>query len=172
MNLLNNKIGLRFGKLTIAKIVEVRNNRRIYQCLCDCGNIIQRRSDNLRSNSSCGCALGKSDGVAALNYVISYYKSNAKRKNIKFLLSRDICVNLLLDNCYYCGEKPTNTTRRKGLKTQITYNGIDRLYNNLGYIKNNVVTCCKECNYLKSDMNHDYFMNKIEKIYNTLKAGL
>lgn len=55
--------GIRFGKLTVQKMVYGKKSKsgkqRTYcECLCDCGNIVTRLADKLSRDmmSSCGCA--------------------------------------------------------------------------------------------------------------------
>ena len=50
------------------------------------------------------------------------------------------------------------------------YSGIDRVNSEKGYVKNNVVPCCKVCNIAKHNMSQNDFFNWINKVYNyTLK---
>lgn len=60
MRAIIDKSGLRFGKLTVIKLSDHNNGVASFECLCDCGNTVVRRSSNLRIKriSSCGC-----DGV-------------------------------------------------------------------------------------------------------------
>ena len=46
--------------------------------------------------------------------------------------------------------------------THVSYNGIDRLDSSLGYTKDNIVTCCKICNYAKNKMKFEDFKMDIE----------
>ena len=48
-------------------------------------------------------------------------------------------------------------------------NGIDKIIPNLGYIQNNIVSCCTYCNRAKSDLSVDQFKQLIIKIYNNLE---
>ena len=45
------------------------------------------------------------------------------------------------------------------------YSGIDRIDSNLGYLENNVVPCCKFCNFMKLNLTTEDFLNRIAKIY-------
>lgn len=53
--------------------------------------------------------------------------------------------------CYYC-----NGDAKKG---------IDRIDNKIGYTKENSVSCCKICNYMKQTLSQKDFFNHIVKIY-------
>ena len=55
-------------------------------------------------------------------------------------------------NCHYCGEDLNyEEYSRVWGKTNSRAHQLDRKNNDLGYTKDNVVTCCWECNRLKSD---------------------
>ena len=63
-------VGKKFGKLTVLSITDERNadNRVIWKCQCDCGNIKNVSSNLLKSGDtkSCGCSFYK-DLVGAVN---------------------------------------------------------------------------------------------------------
>ena len=44
--------------------------------------------------------------------------------------------------------------------------GIDRVNNNIGYVLNNCVSCCKFCNSAKLDRTLIEFRDWIKKVYN------
>jgi len=69
-------------------------------------------------------------------------------------LSKDECCNLFDKSCYYCKHKDDNGF----------LNGIDRKSSYLGYIKDNVVTCCKMCNYIKGSHEHNDFLQIVDHI--------
>ena len=80
-------------------------------------------------------------GEASLNYLIRTYKKNAKRRNIRFSLTKDQFRAITKKNCYYCNIAPyakaTNTGRF--VNGSYIYNGIDRLDNKKGYTKEKIV---------------------------------
>ena len=49
--------GQKYGILTILREAERKNDKRVWTCLCECGNIKDIRQDDLRSGKtlSCGC---------------------------------------------------------------------------------------------------------------------
>lgn len=62
------------------------------------------------------------------------YKRRAEKKKIPFELTEEKWKEMIVGECEYCHRKPT------------TYFGIDRVIPSLGYVINNVVTCCWDCN--------------------------
>lgn len=97
------------------------------------------------------------------------YKENARKRSIEFNISFETFNNTIIENCYYCGSEPTEVSNRfktRQDKKQITLkqNGIDRLNNNLGYVINNIVTCCSKCNLMKNIYSVDDFLNHVYKI--------
>jgi hypothetical protein len=52
-----NKIGQKYGRLTVIEFVKIENRRSIWKCMCDCGNVVERIGSKLlrRQMHSCGC---------------------------------------------------------------------------------------------------------------------
>lgn len=81
--------------------------------------------------------------------VYHVYKRTAKKRNIPFELTQDQVAEFIYAPCFYCGRSRVNPgSGGKGL----TYNGLDRRDNAVGYVYDNVVPCCHACNRAKSDM--------------------
>lgn len=90
------------------------------------------------------------------------YKNSAKKRNIKFNLSYQDCFLLFNSCCWYCGYECPNGS----------LTGIDRIDASKGYTIDNVVPCCKRCNYMKGTvetklrMTQEEYLEQISKIYN------
>lgn len=82
------------------------------------------------------------------------YLKRATEKSLEFALSMELFNFIKMQNCHYCNKSNTNSHQ----------NGIDRKNNSLGYITSNVVTCCRECNQMKSDMSDADFVNHCIKV--------
>lgn len=105
-------------------------------------------------------------GQASFNGLYSRYKQNAKRRNIDFELTKEEFRIITQGNCHYCGIEPrTEYTCDKSVFGYYTYNGVDRINSCLGYINSNVVSCCKNCNYAKRNLNYDDFIKWVKRIY-------
>lgn len=50
-------IGEKFGRLTVVRLGPTKNNRRTWECLCECGKTVFVQTSNLTKNKtqSCGC---------------------------------------------------------------------------------------------------------------------
>jgi len=141
-----------------------------YRCECNfCGREKIYRSVVLSREGFLGCRCNKKDiNHAAKKKVFSSYVTNAKSRRLSFELSFDEVISLCSQNCHYCGDKPSNLSHGTDILGKFKYNGIDRIDNSKGYIKGNIVTCCKSCNWMKQDMTFDEFKNKINRIFKAL----
>lgn len=91
-NFSKNLIGQKFGKLTVIEALEERSKdgRKLYKCLCDCGNEIILHTNQLTTHhtSSCGCLL---------SYYNMYIDKLLTHKNIEHKSE----YTIYLDNTYY-----------------------------------------------------------------------
>lgn len=81
----------------------------------------------------------------SMKRLLKNYVRMCKRKNVYWELSIEQFHKLTSQACKYCGKPPLQVSR------SYTYNGIDRLNPKQGYIPDNCVPCCKECNWIKGD---------------------
>lgn len=138
----------------------------IYKCECLlCGNVFNRGTTMVHAeNLTCDCQVFRKE-PAAINLIKKEYKRGAKLRNLEYSLSNDLFERLIKDNCTYCGISPKTLSR---YLPDFLYNGIDRIDSNLGYTKENVVSCCIDCNKAKWEMSQDEFKNYIERVYKFL----
>jgi len=171
----NSIINKKFGRLTVISYSHSdRGRRSIYNCICECGKSrIAARNKLIDGTSlSCGCLTKekrsiikrKEYGSSTKNSLYLRYKNSAKQRNIKFLLSKVDVFKLFEGNCHYCGGLPATIVKIPNHFGSFTYNGIDRVDSNSGYIKENVVSCCQTCNYMKNTQTCEQFLNNIKKI--------
>lgn len=78
------------------------------------------------------------------------YKAGAKRRGYDFELEFKDFVLIMESNCQYC-----DTPKAMG---------VDRVENEIGYLKSNCVPCCTHCNRMKWAHSKEFFFNHIEKI--------
>lgn len=181
-------IGKRFNDLVILEktdsyicISKKRNHKTMrtrYIVQCDCGvkfKAIKSFILNNKTRTCKECAYRlrpqSRQRVSTLDrlYYLTITRRIKKFKNKLFCnLSIDEFAEIIKNDCYYCGSKPTSKeyirNNRFAKDTIIYANGIDRMNNNIGYIKENCVACCPDCNFMKGSLNIKDFFKHIELI--------
>lgn len=167
--------GQKFGRWIVVRKAPRKGERTFWLCRCECGKEKEVNGEVLKrgASTSCGCYLSECTsnrfkiefGLSAKKLAYSNYKRRAIRKNLLFNLSFEQFLELVQQNCYYCGSKPKNIYKTKCNNGNFVYQGIDRLNNDKGYILENCVPCCEECNTKKSSQSYNDFMLWIKKVY-------
>lgn len=151
-------------------ILSPRPNKRkgfvLAQCVCGKIKEVSGRSIRRHVSKNCGCKKGlklrnrqRIPGTdSALRAIFSLYRSKARRHEICFELNVNEFKEITSKNCYYCKTTPKNRSQKH--KYIYYYNGIDRVDNLKGYVKNNIVPCCEHCNTLKGGVTLD-IINKV-----------
>lgn len=86
---------------------------------------------------------------------------------MSFRPSLETVFNLIIQDCHYCGTSPKNMRADyKGLT--VKRNGIDRKNNNRGYLKSNLLPCCKICNRAKREMSYEDFIKWIKNLKDSI----
>lgn len=88
-------------------------------------------------------------------------------------------------NCYYCGSTPSNISNKAAItkyyknnsKFNINtgifiYNGLDRIDSKLKHNYNNLVACCKRCNFAKDHLSIDIFMSWIDRLKDSINGTI
>ena len=160
---------------TYIDLDETRNYKG-YLCFhnvkCKCGKVCSRKLTELIRRNPPGCreCIGdkRKETYTQLNLETYYmsvmrrYRTRAQREGKDFSLTEEEVIDLLTHSCHYCDLSFVNSIKR-GNKTY-QYNGIDRVDNKKGYVSDNVVSCCKICNKMKSSFPQDIFLNQIKLI--------
>jgi hypothetical protein len=173
-------LGKKFNRLFVDSLCDERkpSGELVWNCICDCGNETKVVTSKITSShtKSCGCRNREAinertlpEGEGATRYLFRNYQKSASRDNREFTIELDEFKKLIFSNCYYCGTEPLRETKRKNHNGKISYNGIDRVDNSVGYILNNCVPCCTTCNLAKRDMGQTEFITWANKVHNNLK---
>lgn len=167
--------GSKYNRLTVIEYCysDIRW-RKFYKTKCDCGNerIIMGSAMISGNTKSCGCLgieIKKSKRISEnhseITAIILGYKRHAIDRGFKWNLSRDFIIELIKKNCFYCGNPPSNKKLTKNsLGKGLFYSGIDRIDSKKDYFANNVVPCCKICNYAKSNLTITQFRDWATKL--------
>lgn len=159
-------VGKVFGRLTVLE----RTPENKYVCICACGKTTTVTRGNLAQGTtkSCGCYRVEASKAreARKNHsthgvMLSYYKKNAKDRDITWKLTAEQFTKLINGNCFYCGEPPRLRMLAKKLRRA---NGIDRLDSTKDYVLSNCVPCCTTCNIAKNTLSSNEFVEWAYKL--------
>lgn len=160
--------GQKFGSLFVEKFIGYRSqgkNTRVafFRCLCDCGAHKEVKGTHLSrgDTKTCGASIHKilPNNAAKVRAKFLNYKRHAEGRGYEWTISYPFFNSLVLMRCDYCGKEAK------------PFNGLDRVDNDRGYIEENVVPCCKQCNQAKSDFHLEEFLNWVERVYERKNLG-
>ena len=182
--------GMTFGRVTVVEFYGMYKGRSHWKYKCSCGaeGIATHKSLRNGNTTSCGCkrkeTLSKLNkkpyGESSFHKVYLNYLCGAKERGLVFNITKDKFKEITKQNCFYCGCVPSQisinlggdkTKQKRYCNGEYIYNGVDRIDNTKGYIENNIVPCCKQCNTMKMNYSLDSFKDKIYKIYHRMFNG-
>jgi hypothetical protein len=111
----------------------------------------------------------KPKGFASFNQTLLSCKKGARQRGLKWNLSRFVCLHLFQERCFYCGAEPVKHFTVKRTHGCFYSNGIDRIDSTKGYTRNNVVSCCTKCNFMKGSLSSEDFLAHLKQINRWLK---
>jgi DNA-binding transcriptional MerR regulator len=145
----------------------IGGNKSLWRTECtNCKFTFDLPLDYIKKNIDTKCYNCRDTKKGELGAMFCYknYLKTAKKRSIKFELTFEEFVIITSKNCFYCGDVPKYDKKMQQEYTKYAYNGIDRTDNEIGYIVDNCVPCCKTCNSLKLDRTLDEFKKHIERI--------
>ena len=175
---INSLIDMRFGALTVLRLVEGSIGTRTirWECMCDCGKPFVAVGRGLLNGriQSCGANIHRQryKNEEETRYRNRYVavKHGAKWRGISFSLSFEDFLNVMLSSqCFYCSEIENYLSTRisrdaKDVKVKIRAMSVDRYDSSKGYTKENCVPCCKACQVRKMDTHGDQFIADMIRI--------
>lgn len=99
------------------------------------------------------------------NRAFNALKVSAKKRNLTVTISLQDFLEIASQDCYYCGESPSERAVNKYWQQKAILNGIDRWDNSLGYIKDNCRPCCTICNRSKNKYSVNEWKAWIQKVH-------
>lgn len=181
-----NLLGNKYFRLSVLKFTKNDNSKKpMWECLCDCKNVVEVRGSDLISGKvkSCGCyhseisreniKLANKKYPKSCNFkgigdisggYLSQVKHNAFVRKLEYSLSKEYLWELFLKQNRKCALTGleiwfgiSNKEKRFGKKEQTA--SIDRIDSNGGYVENNVQWVHKDINNIKQDYTVDEFVN-------------
>lgn len=159
----------KFGMLlVIRRLKNDIHSRKIWECLCDCGNIKEVADVNLKRSmvTSCGCNHYKS-GKDHLQYTgyedISGKKwssvvKGARNRELDFLITKEEVWDLFIKQSRKCKLSGIDICFLKGTAS------IDRVDSKIGYTISNIQIVHKDINKMKMDFEQVYFIEMCKLI--------
>lgn len=170
---------IRFGRLLVIHLADTPDHLKtkdwyFWYCSCDCGQWCVRNGYDLHNGKaiSCGChkreklsnAHQSKDGLVNARNCYAGYVKSARRRKITFELSFEQFNVLIRQTCVYCGNNGMNVSNVSLYEDAFYYNGVDRIDSTKGYITDNMVTCCKICNWTKHTLNAQAYIDHCKKV--------
>lgn len=92
-------------------------------------------------------------------FIVKDSKFSDKKDGFESNLDEDFVRNLIKDGCFYCGESEIRLS-------------VDRIDNTKGHTKNNVVSSCVRCNFIRNDMPYEAWLILVPTIKKVRESGL
>lgn len=178
-------IGKIYNSWLILNHVETVKKIAFYnaKCLkCNTEHIV--RGQNVRTGMSrqcvkCGLKSGKakiarkprgtkSTQTMSEQRLYGIRRKSAKKRGHDWNVSYEFFLKSIYSNCHYCNRGPQTTTNplehhryspERTKVSTIVCNGFDRVDSSKGYLEENIVTCCEQCNRAKLDYTQQEFLD-------------
>jgi len=167
----------KFGKLTVISRGQTQRCGHItWRCRCECGRVKDFNSQALRTSRIKSCGAGEhrkghsgynrlKPGESSFNTFLRNLRFSASSRNLTLNLDKEIVRTLVLAPCHYCRRIKVQSTRATHSREAFQHNGIDRVDNTKGYVLENVVTCCIDCNRAKGTLTVAQFITWVNAVY-------
>ena len=152
------------------------NGRLRISCKCiPCGKIFEEQFHNVYHGGrrSCGCLVGakksqsprwKGVGEIGRSYFNSLEKG-AESRNLYFNITMEQIWDLFLKQNKKCAYSNRVINFCSSRKSSDGTASLDRINPQIGYVKDNVQWVHKDINFMKQDMDEEYFLKTIKEIY-------
>lgn len=176
--------GMQFGRLEAVRFSRcdrsgpIARDMWFFRCSCGVEKELNRHNVMAGTTKSCGCLRVDQLTVQAkskegvIKWVFNTYRREAGKRDLEFRLSQREVTDLIFKDCAYCGYPPCNVYNgAKALGIVHLYNGIDRVDTSVGYLTDNVVTCCRYCNFAKGTRPVEDFLKWLDHVRSSPKPS-
>lgn len=91
--------------------------------------------------------------------LVHRYRHEDKKRGFLCDIDSEFIEKLIKNGCSYCGETSLHI-------------GLDRIDNDKGHLKDNVVACCTRCNYARKDMPYTAWLQVADGMRRARELGL
>lgn len=160
--------GQQFGSWTVLSFEGVKSPHGAcfrVRCICGTERSVLAKTLKQGTSTSCGCSFRKPPGESCRNSLFRTYQREAANRGYTFNLSLEVFTRLTSAPCFYCGVPPLQVHKNmQRYMAPYPYNGIDRVDTTNGYIEDNCVTCCGECNRMKRTATYEDFIARCRRV--------
>lgn len=144
-------------------------NRNTWGMKCPvCNEIFFAPTSNFSKAKTCyscrGRYLRKSSEEITWKNLYGMVKGRNASKEKGFDLLLEDFISISTKNCHYCNSEPTRTRGHREWSAEVFSNGLDRVDSSMGYLINNIVPCCKYCNFAKLDRSEMEFLEWAKRL--------
>ena len=100
----------------------------------------------------------KVDGPERAKIIFSDLRASDRKRKLEFSLTIEDISSLINKGCSYCGDNK--------------FISLDRKDNSIGHTLDNVVPCCRRCNYIRRDMPYEAWLFISPKLKEAIDLGL
>lgn len=167
--------GRTFGRLEVLYRLPNKHGGTSWWCRCVCGVEKEVTGNQLRfaCTRSCGCLQREMAArrcketpprqLPPYEWLHRDLVRVANEREIPISLSfSDLLTFIPTPTCYYCGDPVV--WHPHCVRGETTAANLDRKDNSLGYTKENCVVCCPRCNWMKSNLPVEAFLQHCKKI--------
>ena len=172
-----NLIDKRFGKLVVTGGPINTNNKKIWQCKCDCGKTINVSTSVLRKQKSCGCSRAitiKNKMWTGCGEISGSFWgkiiNGAKRRKIEVKITIENIWELFIKQQRKCALTKIELYFPKKWGDNSGTASLDRIDSNKGYTIDNIQWVHKDVNQMKMELKEDWFF-KLCKLITENKCG-
>ena len=152
-----NKCGLDKTVDNFANYLDKRVNKKRRAFICKTCMTLYKKEQRHKDPHETKLRYARYRNRNPITYYYGVYRYNSKMKGREFSLTKEQFKELVLKECYYCGQKEN------------PINGVDRMDSSYGYNLINSVPCCSRCNKAKMDLSVDEFLQLCEDVYLNMK---
>ena len=160
--------GEKHNSWTILKIHSKNGKNFIWECICDCGNVVLREINNICSNHSKKCVNCANDEKKILKYDAELSDAiwnkiilSAKRRNIFVEMTKDEAYSIFLKQnkkCLLSGLEINFAKNPKEFRELKQTASLDRINSDIGYVRDNLQWVHKDINLMKNVFSQDKFI--------------
>lgn len=168
-------IGKMFNNIKVLSRSD-KHKRVYYKCECvKCNHKVYLEINQIQKEYNCPkCKVIQKHEISYHKYNLVWYRliRGAEQRGLIFDVTKDYIFDLLKQQNYKCAYTGTNIYLPEKTRLDTYTASLDRIDNNLGYVKGNLQWIHKDINRLKWKWSEKQFLSMVNEIYNYKIQGI